>query len=334
MTLMTFGDSIMDTGNLTAILAQFDIEPFPSPFYNDGKASDGQVLSEAIADRLGVGDNSLISRFELETAPNVFEEDVDYAIAGAETSGSVFAPELPIPTDLQSQIELFQTDYASAIGTTSEGSSIDAIINAGGNNVFNFFLNTPDWFNIFLTSEDDYDDDLIDDLIDNLADEIVDDIDQAIDGLDDAVNNTVILGLAPLGDIPLAIQLATQVDSSLDLIIPGDYVSEIRDLFTETAEEVNEQLIDKFDDVEGVFVVDGIEGFNDALDDWEDSVEAMGLDPITDISYRDSLMGNLGFAKEQFAFLDPVHPTNAFTQFLADEVFQAISSEFAGFGLS
>ncbi|NBD16407.1 MAG: hypothetical protein GVY04_09775, partial [Cyanobacteria bacterium] len=107
MTLIIFGDSLLDGGkgggNLTARLeAQGLPSPFPNPPYSNGKASNGLVLSEAIAEDLGIDPDTLISRFTVSTAPDVQEENVIYAVAGATSE------------DLLSQVDLFLDDLVAS----------------------------------------------------------------------------------------------------------------------------------------------------------------------------------------------------------------------------
>ncbi len=338
MTLQIFGDSLLDGGNgggnLTAILAALGLpSPFAAPPYSDGKASNGLVFGEAVAEELGIDSDTLISRFTVPTSPDVREENIVYAVAGATSE------------DLLSQVELFLADFeaASEIDDNGdeddedddqdchddEGNRIDAIIGAGSNDVLVYLdpINAPDKFNVLLSvlSTEEEDDDL--DLTDQIATYIEDNIDRAYDLLEDSVDRTVITALSPLGDIPLAIQ----ADQLIDSLLPEDQSGGTRDFLTGVAEEVNDRLMHQFDDEENILILDAFGIFEEGLEAWKLSVEAMGLKPITNLDFISS---GPGADIDQFAFLDPVHPTESFNEFLAMEASTEIVSEFANFGMA
>jgi hypothetical protein len=366
-TVAFFGDSLLDTGNLTKILAPSGIEPFPNPPYKDGKASNGQVLGEAVLDELGIDPNSLIPRFRLLRAATTFnplQDNINYAVASATTG--VFGSEGNdldfLPIGLQSQVALFKKDFATArlkrYGkksffdwaaswkkdfTVARESALDegkpdVILSAGSNDVFDVLVDLERFANVLFTPEEDDDRELIN----GTANKIVDNLNKAIDRLESTIDDAVIFGLSPLGDTPFSIQVDTVVDSLLSGG-SGSFAGQTRELLTDIAEKVNSGLTDKYDgdglDVEDVLVIDGIEIFEQGLNDWKDS---LSLTPYTDISYADYLgqiaQGNpnnlpSGLVAGQFAFIDGVHPTSDLNKFFASQAAPLIREEFPNFGI-
>ncbi len=318
MTVVFFGDSLLDIGNLTATLAPFDIEPYPAPLYNQGKASNGQVLGEAIADRLGIGANSLIGNSTVSTPPNPLENNIVYALAGATTGnfGSKGNDLDPFPIGLQSQIQLFENIFSVANTIDLLDNPIDVIISAGSNDVLEI-LADPNFVNIFLTPENDDNEALIN----NTVNKIVDNVTQAIDLLQDKTENITIVGLSPLGDTPFLIKTDQEIDNGISIDIAGQTSA----LLTNISAQVNQELITKFDNesenIPNVEVIDGMQVFEDGLTAWQND---LSTSPIIDISYLDYISGssNLedGLTIEQFAFVDGVHPTSALNQYLAREI--------------
>ena len=352
MTLAFFGASLLDTGNLTFLLAPFGIEPFPAgPVYGaGGKASNKQVGSETLAEVLGIDGDSLIPRYTLSTTPDVLVENVNYAIAGARTR--IFDENDVInrtATDLQSQARLFVSDFVSAGGDVDRNPTqnfvhhdVDGIFSIGSNNVLSI-LDNPNLGNIIF-SPDKGDDRA---LIRNVVTDIVRDIDKALDILDGKIDDVVIVGLTSLGDTPLGIL----ADAAIDYALPDDYSNETRDLLTGIAQKVNKRLINKYDgnnDVEDVLVIDGLKFLRSddpinnpsGLDLWKNEVELMGLKPYTETSYLDYITENSaslppGLIIDQFAFVDAVHPNYSFSDILAKNIIApAILKEFPDFGLA
>ncbi|MGB3137801.1 MAG: SGNH/GDSL hydrolase family protein, partial [Nodosilinea sp.] len=146
MTIALLGDSLLDTGNLTNVLAPFGILPFPDllfsdPPYSGGKASNDLVLGEAVVAQLGVDPDSLLLGFRLPTSAstlNPLSENINYAAAGATTGlfGSVGNSLETVPIGVQTQAALFIQDVTSASISASEARKPDIILSAGSNDVF------------------------------------------------------------------------------------------------------------------------------------------------------------------------------------------------------
>jgi hypothetical protein len=342
MTIVFFGDSLFDTFNLTSLLKPFEpFEPFPAgPIYGGGgKASNDLVGSEAIAKALGIEPDSLVARYtSLTDSPNLFKENVVYAIAGA-IVGNFDLQDETIGTiqDLEFQVATFLSDCDK-----SNKNEVDAMFSIGSNDAFRA-LNDPNFLKIIFTPNKS--DDLR--LINDVATRIFDNINKAIDAVDDYTDDIVIIGLVPLGDTPGAIK----VDRFIDSLLPGIQENNTRDLLTGIAGVVNNKLINKYDftgphDVEDVLVIDGFKFLRSVnpnnpsgLDIWKDQVEMMGMTPYTEISYSDYLtFGNLtglppGLKIAQFAFIDDVHSNSSLNKIVAKNIIApAILEEFSSFG--
>jgi phospholipase/lecithinase/hemolysin len=342
--LVFLGDSLLDNGNLTDILAPFNIVPYPSPFYSEGKASNGLVLGEKIAQELEIIPDSIISSATVSPLNiNILADKntVNYAFAGATTgfSGSKGNNLQDFPIGLLSQVEQFQRDFNLFSQTPPYKNlvkknliHVDGIISAGSNDVFEV-LTLPNWFNVLLTETDEDNQALIN----QTATQIVDNIEQAVNTLGDNLNNIVILGLSPLGDTPFAIKVDQMVDDDLFF---ADFSGQTRDLLTGIAAGVNTQLITKYDnsenDIEDVLVIDGFQVFNNALLAWEENLG--DLTPIKDISYLDYKTANTnlpaGLLAEQFFFLDGSHPLEEANGFIAAEIAPLIVAEFPHFNFA
>ncbi len=109
-------------------------------------------------------------------------------------------------------------------------------------------------------------------------------------------------------------------------------------------ENISDYLLyhfNKWDPVENVSVIDGIEVFEDGLANWVNSLPPE-LEPILEISYLDYLnqlaAGNpnnlpTDLIVEQFAFVDGSHPTSDLNGFLAEETVPQILTDFPDFGV-
>lgn len=249
MTLALLGDSLLDTGNLTNVLAPFGIVPFPDlpfpdPPYTGGKPSNGLVLGEAVIAQLGIAPESLILGFRLPTDPstlNPLSENINYAVAGATTGafGSVGNSLEMFPVGVQTQISLFTQDLTAAGIPTAKAEKPDIIFSVGSNDVFEVLVDINSFASVLLTPDKGDDNDLRN----GLASQIVDNIYTAIDRFSDYVDDVVILGLSKLGDSPFSIQ----TDSAVDALLPGDFAGQTREFLTSVAAEINARLSVTYD---------------------------------------------------------------------------------------
>ncbi len=244
MTIALLGDSLLDTGNLTNVLAPFGLDPFPDPPYIGGKASNGLVLGEAVMARLDIDPASLTFGVRPPTALptlNPLTENINYAIVGATTG--VFGSEgrnLDLfPIGVKSQIALFTQDLTSIGIPEAKTERPDIIFSAGSNDVFEALVDINSFANTLLTPSKDDDNALKNDL----ATQVVENIYAAITSLGNYVDDIVIVGLSKLGDSPFSIQK----DSAVDALLPGDYAGQTREFLTSVAAEVNTRLIATYD---------------------------------------------------------------------------------------
>ena len=355
--LVIIGDSLFDTGNLTNLLAPLGIIPFPvveeGVFYSEGKVSNGLVLGETIAQGLGISPESILPRSESPYV-NLFTDNVNYAIASA-TTGVISSvggdgSKIDLPIGLLSQVEQFKRDIEPFGQTLFYKKFLkkrifhnDGIVSIGSNDVLQT-LALQEFTGVLATINDNTDD-LV--FIQNIATEIVGNIDTAIDTLDDYLHEIVILGLSRLGNTPFAIQIDQQIAGNLSNVLSEgepDLASSLftilsgqtRDLLTGIAQEVNEQLVELFDDElnnnENVLVIDGFAVQENAVEAWQDSLGGLG---ITDLSYSDYFSGvtNLpdGLSVDNFFSIDGVHPTSNANEFIANEIVPSILAEFPHF---
>lgn len=320
MTVIFFGDSLFDIGNLTTLATPFGIELYPAPFYNDGKASNGQVLSEAIAARIGVDVESLIP-YSSPTSPfNPLEENIVYAIAGATTGvfGSAGLNLQDFSIGLASQIQIFLENLPS---NNTNAETIEVFITAGSNDILEILAN-PNFANIFITPDNDDNEALINNTVNN----IVNNISQGIYSIENQTGDIFVVGVSPLGDIPFALQIDQQIDNN----IPLDLAGQTSQLLNTIAQQVNLELINIFDnplnDIANVTIIDGFEVFNNAVNNRQNDLESP---LITQISYQNYLTGNTDLGEnltvEDFFFLDGSHPTSIANDYLADEIISQIS---------
>lgn len=258
MTVVVFGDSLVDTGNLTALASFLGLVPFPTPPYEAGKASNGQVLVEAVLDQLesAYQDNSplpiellpLNLGFRVDLgfgpipaipSPNPLSANINYAVAGSTSGffGSAGNMLESLPIGLQTQIDLFKQDLATAGGEAANQDGPDVIINSGSNDIFEIFVeaNIGNLLTVLNTPDQDDDDALIQDL----ADQIFGNLQQAVESLRSHVDDIVVFGIPRVGNTPFALQTAA--------LLPGDLATETQAFLTAIAEDVNEQLITTYD---------------------------------------------------------------------------------------
>jgi phospholipase/lecithinase/hemolysin len=338
-TLILFGDSTFDNGNLTQITKIINLfkstpipEPYPAPFYSKGKASNDLVLGETLAEGLGIDPDHIVTRTK-QLFVDVFQDSVNYAFSGATSGEFGFKGKdlQTIPIGLLTQVEVFKKDFDLASQNyPHKNLSVDALLSVGSNDIFDV-LTIANFFNVFLTP-DPSDDQA---LIQSQASQIVNNINSALTSTGDRLDDVVIVGLSPLGNLPFVIafdQILTQ-----QLAQYGDVSGKTKDLLTGIAAEVNTQLKTKYDnplnDVKDVFVIDGFQALDQALQAWKNSLG--GLIPIEGISYLDyktldtGLPANLSV--QQFAFVDGAHPTAQLNHLIADQIVPMILAEFPDF---
>jgi phospholipase/lecithinase/hemolysin len=322
-TLIFFGDSLFDTGNLDILLEQevggsaFD---FP---YSDGKATNGRngrVISEYLAQNLGGGDddddddddddNSLATRLEVAENPLLDDdyEAINYSFTGAESDEFTFPiPELggvQLPVGFQSQIDLYLDDLADA---SFPEEKYTYFINIGSNDVFSV-LEDPSLVGQLLTNPT-ATEEIVGEIVGNIAEGIT-----ILDANDGAFSTFVVSGLAPLGETPLAREIG----------------SPITDLLTGIADAVNDQLVGLIENIDtsplaDAFYIDTFSIFFELKDSgiFKNTTEAF-FNPDTG-----KLAGPLNRAN-RYIFFDDVHPTDRFNQEAANLAIRDLKNQ--GFG--
>jgi hypothetical protein len=142
-----------------------------------------------------------------------------------------------LPIGLQTQIDIFKQDLANAGGLDADKEGPDVIINSGGNDIFEIFVEANIGSLLTVLSTPGQDDDEA--LVQDLADDIFDNIYQAVEALRSHVDDIVVFGISRAGSTPFAIETAAQ--------LPGDVATETRAFLTAIAAEVNDQLIETYD---------------------------------------------------------------------------------------
>ncbi|MFQ6537663.1 MULTISPECIES: SGNH/GDSL hydrolase family protein [Aphanothece] len=297
--LVMLGDSLVDTGNLDELARLVGQDPFEERIYDRGgnvKASDGPVFAEQIARRLGARLNS-IERVNLLDLPArlIFGSGgpapqlLNYAYAGATSglAGSRRAGLAPFPLGLLSQARL-------ASSTLPARDDLDALIIAGSNDLTDL-AHRPRALLKVLRSPGQRDNRR---LRDRTARRIAANVRRSVDTITGQVDETLIVGLAPLSATPYLQRVASRFSPSLE--------EAFLRFIDSTARRVNRRLERRFNAPgrdDDVLVVDGFKA-------WQ-SVAAP-------------------------RFLDDVHPTSRTSGRLADFVVRGIagSSDLSSYGFA
>jgi phospholipase/lecithinase/hemolysin len=255
--LAIFGDSLMDAGNLDQVANIVRQDPFQESIYNRGgnvKASDGLVFGEHIAQQLGA---SLGSRqlANLITLPALgltgfgSQQLRNFAYAGATSgnAGSRRAGLSRFPIGLRAQARAFAA-------STNSSKDLDALLMAGSNDITDLAAD-PDPLKAFLATPGRGDDQKFEQ---KAARRIVNNIVAAYDSITGRVDETVILGLAPLSATPIVRDLAQSLDASM--------TDPLLALVDGIARRVNQGLASRLDERKDVLVVDGFEVWSQVSD--------------------------------------------------------------------
>lgn len=252
--LLLLGDSLVDSGNLDQVARRFGENPFEEPIYDGGgnrKASDGPVLAEQIARQLG----AKLKRSKLanlQTLPGLTLQGFggaqirNYAYAGALSgfTGSERSGLNPFPLGLRSQA------LAVAASSLRAERDLDALIIAGSNDLVDL-VDEGDRLRRVLSSSSSRDDRR---LRNSTAKTIVRNIRASCDAITGLVDETVIVGIAPLGDTPYLQQQARRWGAELaDPLIHW---------IDGAARRVNRELLKAFSGQKRTLVVDGTEAWN------------------------------------------------------------------------
>lgn len=252
--LIVMGDSLADSGNLDSVARRFGQNPFEEPIYDGGgnrKASDGPVLAEQIARQLGAKLTST-KLANLQTIPGLTLQGFgaaqirNYAYAGALSgfTGSERSGLNPFPLGLRSQA------LAVAASSLRPEQDIDALIIAGSNDLIDL-VDRGDRLRRVLFTSSSRDDRR---LQNRTAKAIVRNIQDSVDAITGVVDETVIVGIAPLGDTPYLRQQAQSWGPKL--------ADPLIDWVNGAAHKVNRGLVKAFAGEQRTLVVDGTAAWN------------------------------------------------------------------------
>ncbi len=304
--LVLLGDSLVDTGNTTALARLVRQDPFAAALYNGGgnrKASDGPVLAEQIALRLGarLGSTTRVNLLSLplQRLAGGFDSSTqlwNFAYAGASSglAGSRRAGLARFPLGLVSQALVVAAN-------APRRADVDALIVAGSNDLIDLVDRPGRVLRVLRTAgrRDDRN------LIRQQARRIVANTRRAVDTISGnpsrggfAIDEAVILGLSPLSQTPVVREVAAGLQPALGRGLRG--------FVDQTARLVNRQLKRRYNSPrrdDGVEVIDGFQVWNSVA---------------------------------RPRFLDDVHPTAATAGRLADAVVQRIaaSADLSSYGFS
>ena len=248
--LAIFGDSLMDAGNLDQVAKIVRQDPFQESIYNPGgnvKASNGPVFGEHIAQQLGasLGSRQLANLITLPVLGFTgfgSKQLRNFAYAGA-TSGNAGSSRSGLerfPIGLRAQTRAFAAN-------TSSSKDLDALMMAGSNDITDLVAN-PDPLKAFLATPGRRDDRRFEK---KAARSIVNNIVAAYDNITGLVDETVIIGLAPLSATPFVRDQASRLTPSLrDPLLA---------LVDGIASKVNQGLASRLDARPDVLVIDGFE---------------------------------------------------------------------------
>jgi hypothetical protein len=314
--LVFFGDSTVDFGNLDAAARSLgERRPFRDKRYNGGgnvKASDGFVLGEQIARRLGARSRMSPARLRSAELINLSDRPLkrgllskdpnaqvfNFAYAGGLTSGrgSTTAGLDDFRIGLKSQTAAF----VKAARLVALPEKPDLIISGGTNDVFDYLTKRRSKVRRVVITPGSGDDRR---LAKRVARDIVSNIAESLDTITGLYDEAVVLGTAKLSALPTIRQASNEFRRVP--LLGGLLSSKFRDFVDRISESINAGLERKYNsnDKNGIYVVNG-------FDAWK------------------SLSGTP-------RFVDTIHPNSKTNGRLADFVVSQInnSSSLESFGL-
>jgi len=244
-TLVVLGDSLMDAGNVSALLGLIGQEPFADSIYDKGnnvKASDGLVLSEHTIRWMG-GDLKNTQNFNILSTESARLADIhNYAHGGALSgegpSRSFFGMNIDI--GLSSQVKKMR-DRSSFYRKNSD---VDVLLSAGGNDLLEATVNNDKFKEILLTRSK----------VDNrrygrsISQSIASNIVKAVDQITGLVDEVVVYGALPVSKTP---RVKTWIKS-----IRGLNSSAATTLIDNISTKINRKLSTRFIDDPSVLLID------------------------------------------------------------------------------
>jgi hypothetical protein len=269
------GDSTLDFGNLSEAAAFLgEPAPFRQKRYAGGgkvKPSDGFVLGEQIVRQLGAGSRRSPARLRSAELINLSDQPLrqglrgkdpnaqgfNFAYAGSTSGrrGSGLAGLQKFEIGLRRQA----ATLASASRFLPRGSDLDVIVSAGSNDIFDFIESNRDPITRVLITPGQSDNRR---LANKVANKIVGNIDASLDAITGVYDEAVVIGPAPLSDIPIIRSLSNDFKDRIPLL-GGSLRSEFRSFVDRISASVNQRLDRKYNSNgrDGIFAVNGIDAW-------------------------------------------------------------------------
>ena len=244
-TLVVLGDSLMDAGNVSALLGLIGQEPFAESIYDKGnnvKASDGLVLSEHTTRWMG-GDLKNTQNFNILSIEPARSADIhNYAHGGALSGKGPSRSFLGIDIDigLSSQVKKMR-DRSSFYRKKSD---VDVLLSAGGNDLLEATVNNSKFSEILLTRSK----------VDNrnygrsISQSIASNIVKAVDQITGLVDEVVVYGALPVSKTP---RVKTWIKS-----VKGLNSSAATTLIDNISTKINRKLLKRFIEDPSVILID------------------------------------------------------------------------------
>ena len=244
-TLVILGDSLMDAGNVSALLGLIGQDPFAESIYDKGnnvKASDGLVLSEHTTRWMG-GDLKNTQNFNILSIEPARSADIhNYAHGGALSGKGPSRSFLGIDIDigLSSQVKKMR-DRSSFYRKKSD---VDVLLSAGGNDLLEATVNNNKFSEILLTRSK----------VDNrnygrsISQSIASNIVKAVDQITGLVDEVVVYGALPVSKTP---RVKTWIKS-----VKGLNSSAATTLIDNISTKINRKLSKRFIEDPSVVLID------------------------------------------------------------------------------
>ena len=244
-TLVVFGDSLMDAGNVSGLLGLIGQEPFSDSIYNKGnnvKASNGLVLSEHTIRWMG-GDLKNTQNFNILSADPARPADIHNYAHGGALSG-----EGPSQSFLGMNIDIGLSSQVKKMRERSsfyrKQSDVDVLLSAGGNDLLEASVNNDQFKKVLLTQTK----------VDNrrygrsISQSIAGNIIKAVDQITGLVDEVVVYGALPVSKTP---RVKTWIKS-----MKGVNSSEATKLLNNMSKKINRELSTRFQNDPSVVLID------------------------------------------------------------------------------
>ena len=244
-TLVVFGDSLMDAGNVSGLLGLIGQEPFSDSIYNKGnnvKASNGLVLSEHTIRWMG-GDLKNTQNFNILSADPARPADIhNYAHGGALSGEGPSQSFLGINIDIGLSSQVKKMRERSSF--YRKQSDVDVLLSAGGNDLLEATVNNEQFKKVLLTRPK----------VDNrrygrsISQSIAGNIIKAVDQITGLVDEVVVYGALPVSKTP---RVKTWIKS-----MKGVNSSEATKLLNNMSKKINRELSTRFQNDPSVVLID------------------------------------------------------------------------------